>query len=270
MSQATKTQVPVSTATPTDPSIPKNLPIELLPVYDWWKTNGIQFVTTLAVILIALGGSWLFLQYRGSRLANCNKELLQASSVEDLESVIAKYGSTKAGNAARLRLAKAYFDASNYEEALNAYNTCLSKGAPDGFAEIAKLGRAHALEALNRLDEALASYQAFEKEFPNHFLVTQAKMGIARVYTLQGKKDEALKLIENLKAQKTDNSTWEMAVANLEAVIKRYEPHAPRSLFDAANDAAKTLPAQTTAPVTVPAKMPVALPVPAPTQTPKK
>jgi len=239
MSQETKSATTAPLA--SDRPIPKNLPIELLPLYDWWRANGSQFLITLVAAAILFGGSWLFVQYRTSKSASGNKALLQASSVEELESVVAKYGSAKTGNAARLRLAKAYYDASNYEEALNAYTTCLSKGAPSGFVEIARLGRAHTLEALNRLDEALAAYETFEKESPTHFLLPQAKMGIARIYTLQGKKDEALKLLENLKAQKTDNSTWEMVIANLEGVIKRYEPRAARSLFDSANEAAKSL-----------------------------
>lgn len=221
--------------------IPSNLPIEMLPVYDWWKANGSQFLITLMTAAILLGGTFTFVQYRSSKIAHANKELLQASSLEELETVVAKYGATKAGNAARLRLAKAYFDASNYEEALNVYGTCLSKGAPVGFAEIAQLGRAHALEALNRLDEALSAYQAFDKNSAQHFLQPQAQMGIARILALQGKKDEAKKLLENLKAQKTGQDTLEMEIANLENVINRYAPHAAPSLFDAANEAAKSI-----------------------------
>ena len=250
MSQETNTAA--NAPKPAEHPLPQNLPLELVPLYDWWKANGSQFLTTLITILIVAGGSFAFVQYRSAKISSANKELLQASSLEDLESVVNKYGSTKAGNAARLRLAKAYYDASHYEEALNAYTTCLSKGAPDGFVEIAKLGQAHALEGQKKLDEALAAYQAFDKDFAGHFLQPQAKMGIARVYALQGKKDEAKKLLENLKAQKTDNPTWEMSIANLEGVINRYEPRAERSLFDAANDAAKTVNKPAVAPVTVP------------------
>ena len=241
MSQETPS--PAEVSTPANQPIPTHLPIELLPLYDWWRTNGSQFVVTLAVIAILSGGAFAFKQYRASRVSNANKELVRANTLEDLEALTAKYGSIQAGNAARLRLAKSYFDAARYEDALNTYDACLSKGAPKGFEEIARLGRAHALEGLNRLDEALAAYQAFAKESAGHFLEPQAQMGIARVYALQGKKDEAKKLLENLKAQKTDNSVWEMAIANLEGVINRYEPRTARSLFDAADAAAKQAPA---------------------------
>jgi predicted negative regulator of RcsB-dependent stress response len=233
--------------------VPNNLPLEMLPLYDWWKANGGQFLITLITTAILLGGAFAFVQYRSAKTANANKEMLQATSLEELESVVAKYGSTKAGNAARIRLAKAYFDASNYEEALNVYDTCLRKGAPSGFAEIVDLGRAHALEALSRLDEALAVYETFNKASSDHFLHPQAQMGIARIYTLQGKKDEAKKLLETLKAQKTSSATWEMAIANLEGVVNRYEPRAARSLFEAANEAAKAI-TPPPAPAAAPAK----------------
>jgi predicted negative regulator of RcsB-dependent stress response len=239
--------------------IPENLPEELLPLYDWWKANGKQFLIMVAATAVLLGGALTLKRVRASKIAAANQELLKANSLDELEAAVAKYGSTKAGNATRMRLAKAYFDASKYEEALQAYDLCLRKGAPTGFKEIAELGRAHTLEGLNRLDEALQAFQTFEKNYTDHFLRPQAVMGTARVMTLQGKKDEAKELLENLKAEKTDDAVWEMAIANLEGVITRYEPRAERSLFDAANEAAKAVDAP--APITVPATTPpVAVP----------
>ncbi len=225
----------------TESAIPTNLPLELIPLYDWWKANGGQFLITAAAVAVLGGGAFAYQQFRSGRIAEANKSLVQASSLDELETLVRKYGATKAGNAARLRLAKAYYDASNYEEALATYDACLNKGAPKGFAEIARLGRAHALEGLNRLDEALAAYESFDQTCAGHFLQPQAKMGIARIYALQGKKDEAKKLLEDLKAEKTGNAAWEMAIANIEGVVNRYEPRAARSLFDAADEAAKKI-----------------------------
>ena len=247
------------TSKPTLQPIPENLPEEMLPLYDWWKANGRQFLITLTAAAVLIGGGFAFKQVRAAKITGANQELLKASSLEELETAVAKYGSTKAGNAARLRLAKAYYDASKYEEALGAYDTCLGKGAPQGFAEIAELGRAHALEGLGRLDEAQAAYQAFGKKHADHFLQPHATLGTARILTMQGKKEDAKKLLENLKAQKTGSPAWEMAVANLEGVVNRYEPRAARSLFEAANEAAKA-----PAPAALPAPAPAAVPAPKP------
>ncbi|MDR2849858.1 MAG: hypothetical protein LBW77_04850 [Verrucomicrobiota bacterium] len=266
-----KNVVPVSRAAkPVQAApIPENLPEELLPLYDWWKANGSHFLITLTAAAIIAGGAFAFRQVRATRLTGANQELLKASSLDELESVVAKYGSTKAGNAVRLRLAKAYYDASKYEDALGAYDDCLRAGAPAGFKEIADLGRAHALEGLNRLDEALTAFNTFADTQPDHFLQPQAVLGAARILTLQGHKDEAKKKLENLKAAKTGDSAVEMTVASLESIVDRYEPRAARSLFEAADEAARAVaapapapaPAEPAAPATAPAEP--AAPVPA-------
>ena len=245
--------------TPAANPLPKNLPIELLPLYDWWKSNGIQSLSSLAAVVVLVCGVQGFRYYRANRLESASRELTRAQSLDELESLVARYGSTRPGNAARLRLAKSYYDSGRYEEALTAYDACLKRGAPKGFEEVTQLGRAHALEGLNRLEEALAAYEAFHKSAAGHFLHPQARMGQARIYTLQGRKEEALRLLENLKAEKTGDDAWEMTIASLEGVVKRYTPRAARSLFEAADEAAQTLaqpPVQPLIPVPTPAAAP--------------
>lgn len=222
--------------------VPANLPLELIPVYIWWRENGRQFLMNAAVVLLAAGVAFGVREWRVGRAAKANAAFAAASSLDELEGVVEAYGSAKVGNAARLRLAKAYFDAGRYEEALQAYEDCLRKGAPDGFAEVAQLGRAHALEAVGgRLEDALEAFRTFAEANKNHFLAAQAKMGMARVLTLLGKKDEAKGLLEVLKAEKADEPAVEMAVTALVGVIDRYEPRAARSLFEQADEAAKEL-----------------------------
>lgn len=225
--------------------IPENLPEELLPLYDWWKEKGAKSLITAAAVTLVAVGVLGYMQFRKAKIADANIALTQANSVEELEGVVAKYGSLKVGNAARIRLAKAYYDASKYEDALATYEECEAKGPPKGFEEIVTLGRAHSLEALGKSDEALSIYKSFVETGKKSYLYPQAVMGLARVLTMQGKKDEAKKLLEELEAEKTDETAWEMAIANLEELIDRYEPRAKRSLFDMANEAGKTLNTET-------------------------
>jgi len=221
--------------------IPANLPLERIPVYLWWRTNGNQLLMNVAVALVAGGLVFGAFEWYKGRAANANRDFMQAGALEELQAVVDKYGSTKVGNAARLRLAKAYFDAEDYEAALQTYEACLKKGEPAGFKGFARLGMAHSLEAAGSLDEASAAYSRFAEESPGHFLVPQAQMGLARVLTLQGKKDEAKRLLEMLKAERTGEPMVEMAVAQLTGVIDRYEPRKARSLFDRANEAEREL-----------------------------
>ncbi|MEI6645519.1 MAG: tetratricopeptide repeat protein [bacterium] len=244
MTQDTKaeTVAPASKAA----QLPVNLPLELIPLYDWWKTSGNQFIIQVSIVLIVMGSIYGGKYYYQSSVAAANKELLKASTTEELEALVNNYSQWKVGNTARLRLAKSYYDIGKYEDALATYDACISKGAPYGFAEVAVMGRAICFEALNRLDEAAVAYSAFIKEKPTHFLVIQAQMGQARVLTLQGKKAEAKKLLENVKAEKNSAPMTEMAIAQLQGVIARYEPRKMGSLMETA-----------TAPVAVPAIAPV-------------
>jgi tetratricopeptide (TPR) repeat protein len=229
--------------------VPANLPLELIPLYIWWQANGRQFMMNAVLVLVAVAAVFGVREWRKGRVSGANRAFAQAVSVGELEDVVERYGSMKIGNAARLRLATAYYDAGRYEEALQMYDACLRKGAPDGFAEIAQVGRAHALEAAGSLDEAFAAYSAFAEANKGHFLETRARMGLARVLTLLGKKGEAKGLLEILKAEKADDPMAEMMVAALEGVVDRYEPRAARSLFDRAEEAARTL-GELSAPVT--------------------
>jgi hypothetical protein len=198
---------------------------------------------SVAVVLVAAvwGGTY----YYKSRISSANKELLKASTTEELETLVNNYGTWKIGNTARLRLAKSYYDAGRYEDSLEMYNTCISKGAPAGFAEVAVMGRAICFEALNRLDKAAEAYEAFQKGNPGHFLVMQAQLGQARVLALNGKKDQAKTMLETLKAEKNKEPMAEMAIAQLQGVIARYEPRKDVPLTDTA-----------VAPVAVPATAP--------------
>jgi predicted negative regulator of RcsB-dependent stress response len=221
--------------------IPENLPEELLPLYDWWKEKGARSLITAGSIALVAVGVLAFMHYRKAQASEANIQLTQANSVDELEEVTAKYGNLKAGNAARIRLAKAYYDASKYEDALAAYEECEKKGTPKGFEDIVTLGRAHSLEAMKKTDEALSIFKDFTGSRKDSFLYPQAVMGQARVMTMQGKKDEAKLLLEELKAEKTGEPAWEMTIANLEEVIDRYEPREERSLFDMADEAGKNL-----------------------------
>ena len=206
--------------------LPVNLPLEFIPLYDWWKKSGSQFLIQTGIVLIlvisVLGGK----QYYDSTIASANKELLKASTTEELETLVRNYGKWKIGNTARLRLAKSHFDSGKYDEALETYNACISKGAPVGFAEVAVMGRAICLEAMgeDRLGEAMTAYTDFTAKNPKHFLVTQARMGQARILTLQGKKDMATQMLETFKAEKNSDPMAEMAITQLQGVIARYEP----------------------------------------------
>lgn len=253
---------------------------ELLPVWDWWVKEGKSTLTMLLVVAIAVMGFYAWKNYQKRNAAAANQVLVNAISTEDLESAVKDYGSTKVGPALRLRLAKAYYDeaiddSAKYEKALEVYDELVKSSDNAAFADVAVVGRAYSLEGLEKYDEAQKAFEGFAQTSTNSYLLLTAQLGAARCKMLGGKKDEALKDLEALKAETKD----EMAKARIDSlidVVKRHDPSRKRqaaSMFDLADSAQKSLeaekkpeaPAVKPAPAAKPAAPEAAKPAAAPT-----
>ena len=241
---------------------------ELLPVWDWWVKEGKSTLAMLLVVAIAVMGFYTWKNYQKRNAAAANQVLMNAISTEDLESAVSDYGSTKVGPALRLRLAKSYYDeaidnSAKYEEALKIYDELIKSSDNAAFADVAVVGRAYSLEGLEKYAEAQKAFEDFSQASTNSYLLLTAQLGAARCKMLGGKKDEALKDLEALKAAAKD----EMAKARIDSqidVVKRHDSSRKRqtaSMFDLADSAQKSLEAEKKAEA-VPAAKPAA-PAPA-------
>ena len=195
---------------------------EFLPLIEWWEKDGKQYVIGLLVAAVVIGGWYGWKHYRTSVRTAASDALASAYTTEEIEDAVAKYSGTAAGGALRLRLAKSYFDAGRYEEALSTYEALVSS-APDGFADIPVVGRAQCLEAMSRFAEAQKAFDEFAEANPSNYLALTAQLGAARCIAQAGDRTKALARIASIKAANKNN---EMATARIEAVedaIKRFE-----------------------------------------------
>lgn len=217
---------------------------EFLPLVEWWEKDGKQTVALLAVAAIVVGGWYGWKNYRASVRAAASESLTSAYTSDELEEAVSRFSGQPVGGALKIRLAKSYFDAGRYEEALAQYEA-LAANPPDGFADIPVVGKAQCLEALGKFAEAAEAFDAFAEANPKSYLLLTAQLGAARSFAQAGDKKKALERIDALKeANKGD----ELATARVEATestIKRYEKPAP-------------------APAAAPAPAPAATPAPAP------
>ena len=198
---------------------------EFLPLIEWWEKDGKQYVIGLLIAAVVIGGWYGWKHYRASVRTAASDALASAYTTEEIEDAVAKYSGTQTGGALRLRLAKSYFDAGRYEEALSAYEA-LSSDAPDGFADIPVVGRAQCLEAMKRFTEAQKAFDDFASANPTNYLALTAQLGAARCIAQAGDKTKALARIDSIKAA---NKSDEVATARIEAVedvIKRFEAKA--------------------------------------------
>ena len=194
---------------------------ELLPLVEWWEKDGKSTVIWLLVAAIAVGGWYGWKNHRAAVKAAASDALVSAYTTEEIEDAVAKFAGSATEGALKLRLAKNYFDAGRYEEALAQYEALEGK-APDGFADIPVVGKAQCLEALGKFDEAAKAFDAFAEASPKNYLALTAQLGAARSIAQAGDKTKALARIDALKAANTDDELAKARIEATETAIKRF------------------------------------------------
>ena len=213
---------------------------ELIPLIEWWEKDGKSTLLTLAVVAAAFLGWQGWKHYQQTRAEDQSKALAECFTVGELENAVIEFKGTSSEKLLKIRLAKAYYTAERYEEALSVY-TSLEGTSPEGFAGVAELGKAYSLEALEKYDEALEAFSSFVKNNGKSYLALTAKIGEARVTCEKGDKKTAL---EKLAALKEEFKGEEISLKRIEAaedIVKRYVKREKRSLFDAANAVAEAV-----------------------------
>lgn len=198
---------------------------EFLPVVEWWEKDGKQITICLAVAAIAVGGWYWWKGYQQSVRVAASDAVVSSYTTEELEDSVARFSGSDAAGALKLRLAKSYFDAGRYEEALAQYEA-LAGNAPDGFADVPAVGKAQCLEALGKFEDATKQFDAFAEANGKSFLKLTAQLGAARSIAQGGDKKKALARLEALKAA---NKGDQLALARIESTelsVKRYEKKA--------------------------------------------
>ena len=195
---------------------------ELLPLVEWWEKDGKSTVIWLLVAAIAVGGWYGWKNHKAAVKAAASDALVNAYTTEEIEDAAAKFAGSATEGALKLRLAKSYFDAGRYEEALAQYEALVGN-APDGFADIPAVGKAQCLEALGKFDEAAAAFDAFAEASPKNYLTLTAQLGAARSFAQAGDKKKALACIEALKAANKDDELSKARIEATETAIKRFE-----------------------------------------------
>ena len=193
---------------------------ELFPLIEWWEKDGKSTVIWLLVAAIAVGGWYGWKNHTASVKVAASAALVNAYTTEEIEDAVTKFGKTATAGALKLRLAKSYYDAGRYEEALAQYEALVGN-APDGFADIPVVGKAQCLEALGKFDEAAKAFDAFAEANPKSYLKLTAQLGAARAIAQAGDKKKALARIDALKAANKDDELATARVEATEGAIKR-------------------------------------------------
>ena len=176
----------------------------------------------LIVAALAVGGYYGVKNYLENRRIESSNALVASYTTDEFEGAVQKFGSSDAGGALKLRLAKKYFDDGRYEEAIEIYDGLAAK-APEGYADIPAVGKAQCLEAQGKYAEALSAYEAFAEANPKSFLALAAKLGAARAIALGGDKEKALAKLAEIKESVKDDEVSKARVESVEDTVKRHK-----------------------------------------------
>ena len=194
---------------------------ELLPLVEWWEKDGKSTVIYLLVAAIAVAGWYGWKNHKRAVQNASSAALVNAYTTEEIEEAATKFAKADNAGAFKLRLAKSYYDAGRYEEALTQY-TALEGCAPDGFVDIPVVGKAQCLEALGKFAEAAAAFDAFAEAHPKNYLTLTAQLGAVRAYCQAGDKTKALARIDALKAANKDDELSTARIEATEELVKRF------------------------------------------------
>jgi len=216
---------------------------ELIPLIDWWEKDGKQTVICVLVAVLAVGGWYGWKAHRAAVKTAASSALVNAYTTEELEDAVNKFSGSATSGALKLRLAKSYFDANRYEEAMAVYEG-LSGKAPDGFEDIPVVGKAQCLEALGRFAEAEKAFADFATAKPKNYLTLTAQLGAIRCQVQGDKKAEALKAIAALKEANKEEGLTKARIEQTEDFVKRYEKPAEAKPAEAKKPAEAIKPAE--------------------------
>ncbi len=223
----------------------------LYEVWAWLEVNRKRVMAGAigALVLVVIG--YILFWKRGQTELNADNALLSlrptaaaagakpAASPEDFLKVAEEHASTAAAERARLLAAGRFYDEGKYAEAQTQYEQALGHDSSGLLAPIAALGVATSLDAQDKVDAAMTAYQSVISKYPESPSATEAKMAMAFLHESRNEPEQALKLYDEVAANRAASR------AAMEAATKREE------LLKAHPELAKT-----NAPVALPAAVP--------------
>jgi tetratricopeptide (TPR) repeat protein len=201
--------------------------------FQYVSTHGkqIQYLTVSVMIIIAIviGISLYFKHLNKKSLAaynlaytnlvsNSSSDISEDTinkSIEELNSLIKKYGWTKMATLAIPQLAYLKFGQGKYDEAISLYQTYLKK---DKSASIYHLmthfGLAAAYEAKSEHQSAIQHLKKIIDD-ENNFLKEEAMFSLGRLYALSGQQEMSKKIFTDFINQFKESALVPLAKANL-------------------------------------------------------
>jgi len=165
-------------------------------------------LTGILVVAVAAVAVWTLFQRQEQNQRQAQQLLASAQSSGQFEEIINRFPKSEAAPLALLSVAKLHFDMGQYQDAIASYDNFLNQWPEHPLAQTAVLGRLFALEAQGdtaRIQEAEAGFRAFAEKHPGHYLYPQARLGEARCKQQLGQLEEARGIYQDFLDTHPDN-----------------------------------------------------------------
>ncbi len=198
---------------------------ELEQIKTFWRNHGTHITIVAAVLALGVFGTKMVRSNKRRAVADASVQLAAARSAQELEAVVADYGSTPSAPLALLQLGKASYDMGNYNGAMTHYERFADRYADHELASVAEVGLIHCREARGELQAAEAAFKAFVAADPKHFLAATAQLGQGRCLEQLGRFDDARIVYEDMVANRGDSMWGDRATEQLESLEDRIEAY---------------------------------------------
>ena len=163
-----------------------------------------------AALLILLLGVIAFAGYRfytDRRVAAASALLAIAKTAQEYQQVIDGYPNTAAAADAYILLAEAQRKEKKFAEANTTLQTFIAKFPQHDLVSTARMAMAGNLESMGKTDEALAMYQQVASANPNGFNAPVALLSQVYILKAKNRNDDARRICENIMTQ-YGTSVW--------------------------------------------------------------
>jgi predicted negative regulator of RcsB-dependent stress response len=190
----------------TAPSASRDPVLEAHAFWYKFKTQIVALIFLVVLAIVAFGAYKLYSDRRDSAAAAA---LAAAKTPQDYEQVMARYPNAPAGASASLFLADAQRNQRKFTESNATLQAFIDKHPKHELVSTAALAVAANLEAMGKVDEALAQYQQVAKDYAQTFAAPLALISEVPILKAKNKTEEARVVYETIISQ-YGNSLWAM------------------------------------------------------------
>lgn len=167
----------------------------------FWERFKKPITAAILIVLLAMTAFTGYRFYSERRVAAASALLASAKSAQEYQQVIDRYPSTPAAADAYLLLAEAQRNEKKFAEANTTLQTFIAKYPQHELVSTARMAMAANLESMGRADEALTIYQQVASADPNGFNAPMALMSQVYILKAKNQNEDARRICETVLTQ---------------------------------------------------------------------